>query len=215
MKVERTSEISKYIKKRESDTSKANLKSKHKHIYQEALIDELSYGIVGIGTYCTICGKLNNLVIPHDILEDEYGARYRSLTKEEIRVRYSHLPHFTIDNWYKTNMTSYTSKLADETFCNDRSITSGSGYLTTSTTIYGAYNRLQDNKKPSLKDAQDDIVDSLYEEATKNDANIVSKAWAEIRKNYNLKINDKKIKEAYDTVVKSYNETQKTEEQQG
>lgn len=75
--------------------------------------------------------------------------------------------------------------------------------------------RVKQNKKPSLKDAQDDIVDSLYEEATKNDANIVSKAWAEIRKNYNLKINDKKIKEAYDTVVKSYNETQKTEEQQG
>ena len=56
-----------------------------------------------------------------------------------------------LDNWYKTNMTSYTSKLADETFCSDRSITSGSGYLTTPTTIYGAYNRLQDNKKPSLK----------------------------------------------------------------
>ena len=56
-----------------------------------------------------------------------------------------------LDNWYKTNMTSYTSKLADETFCSDRSITSGSGYLTTPTTIYGSYNRLQDNKKPSLK----------------------------------------------------------------
>ena len=60
-----------------------------------------------------------------------------------------------LDNWYKTNMTSYTSKLADETFCSDRSITSGSGYLTTPTTIYGAYNRLQDNKKPSLKCSQD------------------------------------------------------------
>ena len=61
-----------------------------------------SYGIIGIGTYCTICGKLDNLIIPHDILEGEYGAGYRSLTKEEIRVRYSHLPHFTIENWYKT-----------------------------------------------------------------------------------------------------------------
>ena len=29
--------------------------------------------------------KLNNLIIPHDILENEYGAGYRSLTKEEIR----------------------------------------------------------------------------------------------------------------------------------
>ena len=60
-----------------------------------------------------------------------------------------------LDSWYKTNLTSYTSKLADETFCSDRSITSGSGYLTTPTTIYGAYNRLQDNKKPSLKCSQD------------------------------------------------------------
>ena len=56
-----------------------------------------------------------------------------------------------LDSWYKTNMTSYTSKLADGTFCSDRSITSGSGYLTTPTTIYGAYNRLQDRKTPSLK----------------------------------------------------------------
>ena len=60
-----------------------------------------------------------------------------------------------LDNWYKTNMTSYTSKLADETFCSDRSISYGSGYLTTPTTTYGAYNRLQDNKKPSLKCSQD------------------------------------------------------------
>ena len=102
MKVEKTSEIGKYIKKKESNTSKASLKSKHKHTYQEALVDELSYDRVGVGTYCTICGKIYNIVIPHDILEGEYGVRHRSLTKEEIRVRYSHLPHFTIDNWYKT-----------------------------------------------------------------------------------------------------------------
>ena len=35
-----------------------------------------------------------------------------------------------IDTWYKNNLTAYTSKLADETFCNDRSVTGGSGYLT-------------------------------------------------------------------------------------
>ena len=59
-----------------------------------------------------------------------------------------------LDNWYKTNMMSYSDKLADETFCSDRSIASGSGYLTTPSTLYGAYNRLQDNKKPSLKCSQ-------------------------------------------------------------
>ena len=72
-----------------------------------------------------------------------------------------------LDNWYKTNMTSYTSKLADETFCSDRSITSGSGYLTTPTTIYGAYNRLQDNKKPSLKCSQDNDKFKMSNESAK------------------------------------------------
>ena len=74
-----------------------------------------------------------------------------------------------LDNWYKTNMTSYTSKLADETFCSDRSITSGSGYLTTPSTFYGAYNRLQDNKKPSLKCSQDNDKFKMSNESAKLD----------------------------------------------
>ena len=60
-----------------------------------------------------------------------------------------------LDNWYKTNMTSYTSKLADETFCNDRSISSGTGYKTDSYTFYGSYNRNADRRTPSLKCTQD------------------------------------------------------------
>ena len=61
----------------------------------------------------------------------------------------------TIDNWYKNNLTAYTSKLADETFCNDRSISSGTGYKTDSYTFYGSYNRNSDRRTPSLKCAQD------------------------------------------------------------
>ena len=56
-----------------------------------------------------------------------------------------------LDSWYKSNLASYILYLADETFCGDRSITSGSGYLTTPTTLYGAYTRLQDKNTPSLK----------------------------------------------------------------
>ncbi len=59
-----------------------------------------------------------------------------------------------LDNWYKTNMTNYTSKLVDETFCNDRSVSSGNGYTTDLRITYGAYSRLIDNKKPSLKCSQ-------------------------------------------------------------
>ena len=61
----------------------------------------------------------------------------------------------TLDTWYKNSLTSYASYIADETFCNDRSVTEGSGFLTTPTTIYGAYTRLESNIKPSLKCAQD------------------------------------------------------------
>ena len=74
-----------------------------------------------------------------------------------------------LDNWYKTNLTSYTSKLADETFCSDRSIASGSGYLTTPTTFYGAYNRLQENRKPSLKCSQDNDKFKMSNESAKLD----------------------------------------------
>ena len=51
-----------------------------------------------------------------------------------------------IDNWYKTNMTSYTLQLEDTVWCNDRS------YTTSGSTLYfGAYNRLVPKKTPTLK----------------------------------------------------------------
>ncbi len=74
-----------------------------------------------------------------------------------------------LDSWYKTNMTSYTSKLADETFCSDRSIASGSGYLTTTTTTYGAESRLQYRKTPSLKCSQDNDKFKMSNESAKLD----------------------------------------------
>lgn len=60
----------------------------------------------------------------------------------------------TIDTWYKNNLTSYSSYLADETFCSDRKVNSGSGYLTTGTTTYGAYGRLVLDQLPSIKCTQ-------------------------------------------------------------
>ena len=52
----------------------------------------------------------------------------------------------TIDNWYETNMTSYTSQLEDTVFCNDRSYTTSGSYL-----YFGAMTRLETNKTPTLK----------------------------------------------------------------
>ena len=61
----------------------------------------------------------------------------------------------TLDTWYKNNLTSYASYLADETFCSDRKINWGNGYLTTPITTYGAYGRLYEKRTPNLKCAQD------------------------------------------------------------
>ena len=61
----------------------------------------------------------------------------------------------TLDIWYKNNLISYEMYLADETFCNDRNVRNGSGYLPTPNTYYGTFNRLLNNRKPSLKCSQD------------------------------------------------------------
>ena len=75
----------------------------------------------------------------------------------------------TLDIWYKNNLTSYASYIADETFCNDRSVTGGSGYLTVPTTTYGAYGRLYEKKTPSLKCTQDNDKFKVSNESVKLD----------------------------------------------
>lgn len=60
-----------------------------------------------------------------------------------------------IDNWYKENMTTYTDKLEDTIWCNDRSIASGALVSKDSngigSTVFNVYNRSLGNKGPSVK----------------------------------------------------------------
>ena len=60
-----------------------------------------------------------------------------------------------IDKWYEENMTSYTDKLEDAIWCNDRSTVPDNNYpgsgAGTETTSYGARNRLINNKLPILE----------------------------------------------------------------
>ena len=59
------------------------------------------------------------------------------------------------DNWYKTNVEDkgFSQYVADAIYCNDRSLSSGTGIGTTET-FYMAYNRLETSNNPSLKCAQ-------------------------------------------------------------
>ena len=78
-----------------------------------------------------------------------------------------------LDDWYKTNIlgTSNESVVADEGFCNDRSLFSGDGYSTTgSTTTYGPYRRYYETKQPTLKCAQTNDFFTLNTNAKGNKA---------------------------------------------
>ena len=73
-------EIPKYLKSTESDVSKSNRKSKHKHHYEECLIQH-PFSFAGknnmhtqLCSYCTICGKIG------DRLKD-------SIVKDYIKIR--------------------------------------------------------------------------------------------------------------------------------
>ncbi len=55
-----------------------------------------------------------------------------------------------IDNWYASNMTSYTKYLSTTAvYCNDRELASGATYSISSDFDYAAYTRLRTNKTPT------------------------------------------------------------------
>ena len=121
-----------------------------------------------LNTSCNVVYKVTGyssetvmMVQPISYSSDSYADAVTNTTNSSIKT--------TLDTWYKNNMTAYTSYLADTTFCNDRSVTSGSGYLTTPTTTYGAYGRLTLRRAPSLKCAQDSDKFTLTNESAKLD----------------------------------------------
>ncbi len=121
-----------------------------------------------LNTSCNVVYKITGysnettmIVQPISYSSDSYADAVTNTTNSPIKT--------TLDTWYKNNMTAYTSYLADTTFCNDRSINWGSGYLTTPTTTYGAYGRLAERRTPSLKCAQANDKFTLTNESAKLD----------------------------------------------
>ena len=104
-------------------------------------------------TSCNVINKVTGYQNDTTMTVKPIGYSSKSLATAQTNNTNSAIKT-TIDNWYKNNLTAYTSKLADETFCNDRSISSGTGYKTDSTTYYDSYNRNVDRRAPSLKCAQ-------------------------------------------------------------
>lgn len=106
-------DIPKYYKSTESNISKSNRKSKHKHQYEECLIqyDSIFAGKINRHTrltgYCTICGKIGSVKNGKYETELEQLRKERQvdskfcvfISSEEIYERYHNkLPVFYIED---------------------------------------------------------------------------------------------------------------------
>ena len=109
-------EIPKYLKSTESNISKSNRKSKHKHHYEECLIqNKLIFAgktrlNTDLYTYCTICGKINERFKENKSMVKDYirevnssiGKRYSRISGEELYEKYhDKLPVFFVEDYWK------------------------------------------------------------------------------------------------------------------
>ena len=76
-----------------------------------------------------------------------------------------------LESWYKNNLESYESKLADTIWCNDKSTVSGGPGSGTNSTDYAAYNRLASTKQPTLKCPNDNNGGKLSKFTVKDTTN--------------------------------------------
>ena len=108
-------EIPKYLKQKESNISKSNRKSKHKHHYEECLIQyrstfaEKTCLNTGLYTYCTICGKINERFKENKSIVKDYIREvnspigkckyYSRISDEELYEKYhDKLPVFFVED---------------------------------------------------------------------------------------------------------------------
>ena len=102
------------------------------------------YTSSGYAYYITLTGGKS---VDDALNEMLYNANTKSSNSSTIKTY--------IDNWYKNNMASYTDKLEDTVFCNDRSMSNktNNGWYpnggSTSTSLYFKYNNIPST--PSLK----------------------------------------------------------------
>lgn len=107
-------EIPKYLKSTESNISKSNRKSKHKHHYEECLIQCHLLKNTRIYTllhsYCTICGKIGDRFKENKSIVKDYGRTidtpigecYSLISDEELYEKYhDKLPVFFVEDIFK------------------------------------------------------------------------------------------------------------------
>lgn len=62
--------------------------------------------------------------------------------------------------------------------------------------------KISNTEKEALEDVKDEIISTLVDEKLSNDEKLYTTTWADIRKTYNLKINDTDIEAKYNELIK-------------
>lgn len=109
-------EVGKYRKQTESNISKSNRKSKHKHQYSECLI-QYNFNFTGkihittcLRSYCIICGKIGDRFKENKSIVNDYlrtihtsvGKCYSVMSGTELYERYhDKLPVFFVEDIFK------------------------------------------------------------------------------------------------------------------
>lgn len=120
-------EIPKYLKQRESNISKAKKKSKHKHHYEECLIQR-PFSFTGknsihtqLCSYCTICGKIGDRLkgsIVKDYIKSELHSRrtiYSVMSGTELYEQYhDKLPVFFVEDICKEKYVDLEQLINDQ-----------------------------------------------------------------------------------------------------
>lgn len=121
-----TQDIPKYLKSTRSNISRSNRKSKHKHHYEECLIqykwnfksnaftqEEKEYIHTQLNNYCTICGKIGGYLksgkyskeaelLQKQRQEEDKHFRVISISGEELYEKYhDKLPVFFVEDIFK------------------------------------------------------------------------------------------------------------------
>ena len=121
-------EMPKYLKQKERNISKSNRKSKHKHQYEECLIqynlkirliNKPTVLITSLGSYCTICGKIGDKFKEDKSIVKDYrrtvdtpiGKCYQMIPDEELYEKYhDKMPVFFVEYYWKDGYVNLEQK---------------------------------------------------------------------------------------------------------
>ena len=94
-------------------------------------------------------------------------------------------------------------QVVDEFFNATKNLTDGS-YTTEPVKSKFGYHiiiRVSKTEKEALENMKDDLMNEIIDSKLANDSNLYNTTWGEIRKNYNLKINDTTIESYYNKLI--------------